>query len=343
MRTQRGDSAPEPARTVRRPGWRAVVAWSTLTVLALLIVVPLVWPVPPLEDTVPPYLLANADSRFVEVGDLTIHYKEAGSVDATQTLILMHGFGASTYSWRDQLTLLSEQYRVIAFDRPAFGLTERPLPNEFAPGQNPYSAQANTDQVIGLMDALRVQSATLVAHSAGGAVAVLVADQHPDRVKALVLEAPAVAQARTVPTPVSAILRSPQMRRVGPLLVRRIAGGSANDFIRGAYYDPSVVTDEVLGGYRLPLSAENWDRGLWELIAAPRTISAADALERITTPTLVIAGRQDTFVPFRDSVAVADAISGAELIQFEQTGHLPHEERPAEFASAVVAFVRTLP
>ena len=192
------------------------------------------------------------------------------------------------------------------------------------------------------MDALGVQSATLVAHSAGGVVAVLVADQHPDRVKALVLEAPAVAQARTVPAPLSAILRSPQLRRVGPLLVRRIAGGNADDFIRGAYYDPSVVSDEVLLGYRLPLSAEYWDRGLWELVAAPRTISAADALGRITTPTLVIAGKQDTFVPFRDSAAVADAIRGAKLVQFEQTGHLPHEERPAEFASAVLAFVRTL-
>ena len=327
----------------KKRGCGFIAIGISLTLVGLLIFAPLLWPVAPLENTAPPASLADAESRFVEIEGLAIHYRETGSAEATQTLILMHGFGASTFSWRDQLALLGEEYRVIAFDRPAFGLTERPLPGDFQSDENPYSAQANAEQVIGLMDALEVEHAVLVAHSAGGAVAVLVADQYPDRVAGLILEAPAVAQARTVPAPLSALLRSPQMRRVGPLLVRRIAGSSADNFIRGAYYDPSVVTADVLRGYRTPLSADNWDRGLWELVAAPRTISAADALGRLSTPTLVIAGKEDTFVPFEDSAAVAEAVSGATLLALEETGHIPHEERPGEFASAVLTFVRALP
>ena len=78
---------------------------------------------------------------------------------------------------------------VIAFDRPAFGLTERPLEWE---GQNPYSPEAQVELVIGLLDHFGVDQAILVGNSAGGTIAMQAALTYPERVSALVLVDPAV-------------------------------------------------------------------------------------------------------------------------------------------------------
>mgnify|MGYP002389493430 CR=1 FL=1 len=85
---------------------------------------PLVWPVPPLEDTLPPVSLAGPDSRFIEIDGVSVHYEAWGIPPTPGTIdtafVLLHGFGASTFSWREVAGPLSERMPVVAFDRPAF-------------------------------------------------------------------------------------------------------------------------------------------------------------------------------------------------------------------------------
>lgn len=324
---------------MRRVG--RIVASIVAGFVLLALLVPLVWPVPALEDTVAPRELAFDDSHFLDVDGVTLHYRTAGEPEAPVALVLLHGFGASTYSWRDQLPLLADRAYVVAVDRPPFGLSERPLPPYAT--DNPYTPAQSAEQVITLMDALGIEQAVLVGHSAGAPIALEVAVRDPERVVGLVLESPAVYQARSTPAIASALLRSPQLRRIGPLLVRRIAGEGADDFIRSAYYDPDVATPEVLAGYRLPLRTKDWDRGLWELVAAPRHVSSDELLGQIDVPTLVIAGKEDTFVPFGDSAKVSEAIRGATLVPFAATGHLPHEEDPERFANEIFRYLDVLP
>lgn len=333
--------AQEPDTTPRRR-WPRRVALACAVVLAALLIVPLLWPVPPLDSTRPPSSLADDESRFIDADGVRTHFKTAGSEQAPVAMILIHGFGASVFSWRDQLPLLGDRGLTVAYDRPPFGLTERPLPGHWS-GASPYGPERNVDQLFALMDGLGIERAVLVAHSAGAVVAVNAAIARPDRVQALVLEAPALVEARRTPAIGSALLRTPQMRRIGPLLVRRIANDGADEFIRSAYYDPSIVTSDVLAGYRGPLMADHWDKGLYELIAAPRTSSPLDDLASINTPTLVIAGREDTFVPWENSRRIADSIPGAQLKSFDKTGHLPHEEAPEQFANEVYRFLDSLP
>ncbi len=152
--------------------------------LLLLLVGPFLVPVPPLKGTVPPEQLADPDSRFIEVNGLTVHYKMAG--EGEPAFFLLHGFGASTFSWREVMGPLAEMGTVVTFDRPAFGLTERPTPGEWE-GQSPYAPEAQADLTVGLMDALGVERAVLVGNSAGGTVALLTALTYPERVVGLVL------------------------------------------------------------------------------------------------------------------------------------------------------------
>jgi hypothetical protein len=128
---------------------------SSFYFCSFLFIGPFLVPVPPLADTRPPGQLADANGRFVEVNGLQVHYKEMGSGEPA--LILLHGFGANLFSWQVVMEPLAGCGRVIAYDRPAFGLTERPMPGEWS-GQNPYSPEAQADLVIGLMDALEVDA-----------------------------------------------------------------------------------------------------------------------------------------------------------------------------------------
>ena len=106
-----------------------------------------------------------------------------------------------------------------------------------------------------------------------------------------------------------------------------------------AWHDPSKITDAVRTGYRLPLRAENWDRGLWELTAAGRDLKLAEQLAEVRRPTLVITGDDDRIVPTAESIRLADELPDAELVVIPACGHVPHEECPAPFLAAATQFI----
>ena len=321
---------------------KVLLRWILIVLIFFLLVLligPFLVPVPPLKGTVPPEQLADADSQFLNVSGLRVHLKSAGQGEPV--LVLLHGFGASVFSWREVMTPLAEAgYRVIAFDRPAYGLTSRPMPDEWS-GTNPYSPEAQVDLTIALLDTLGVQRAVLVGNSAGGTLATLVALRHPERVQALVLVDAAIYVSGGTPAWIRPLLQSPQMRRLGPLLVRSIATRGPQ-LIRTAWYDPSKITPEVLAGYTKPLQAENWDRALWEAILANPSGDLSGRLKEITLPVLVITGDSDTWVPTEQSLRLANELPNADLAVIPNCGHVPQEECPEPFLAAMLDFLTKL-
>jgi pimeloyl-ACP methyl ester carboxylesterase len=311
---------------------RALIVLLALAILLLL--VPLIVPVPPLRGTVPPEELADADSRFIDVHGLRMHYKVQGQGEPA--LVLLHGFAASTFSWRAVMPQLSGLGTTVAFDRPAFGLTERPMPGEWV-GENPYSLEAQADQTVALMDRLGIEQAVLVGNSAGGTVALLTTLRHPERVQALVLVDAAIYSGST-PAWLGPVLRTPQMRRLGPLVARAF-GKMGGRLLDSAWYDKSKVTDEMLEGYEKPLRAQNWDRALWELTTASRPLHLEERLGEVRVPVLVITGEYDRIVPPEQSVRLAEELPDAELVTVPDCGHLPQEECPDDFVAAVRVFL----
>ncbi len=313
-----------------------VVGIILAALILILSIGPFLIPVPPLENTIPAEQFVDADSKFVEVNGVNVHYKTWGQGEPT--FILLHGFGASLFSWREVTEPLSQFGTVIAYDRPAFGLTERPLEWE---GESPYSPQSQVDIVIGLMDALKVEKAILVGNSAGGTVSMQVALQHPDRVEALILVDAAVYAGGGAPSWSRPLLKTPQMNHVGPLIARQLQA-QGTEFLKTAWHDPSKITPEIFAGYEKPLQVDNWDKALWQLTVASQESGLTERLAEITMPALVITGDDDRIVPTEQSLQLADELPNAELKVIAQSGHLPHEETPVEFMQAVTEFLATL-
>jgi pimeloyl-ACP methyl ester carboxylesterase len=316
--------------------WRILL--TVLVVLLLIVLVgPFLVPVPPLTDTVPPEQLADAYSKFVEINGLTVHYKMAGQGEPV--FVLLHGFGASVFSWHAVMEPLSRYGTVIAYDRPAFGLTERPMAWT---GQDPYSMQANVDLLLGLLDHFKIQKAILVGNSAGGTVSMDFYLQHPDRVQALILVDPAVYEGSGGPSWVRILGKLPQMQHLGPLFVRSIQK-SGLDLITMAWYDPSKITQATWDGYTKPLQADNWDRALWNFTMASQPGNLPDRLAEFTLPVLVITGDTDKIVPTENSIQLAGELPNATLVVIPQAGHVPHEEQPDLFMQAVDDFLKMIP
>jgi len=302
-----------------------------LGLFAAVLFAPFLVSVPPLENTVDPVMLADSDSRFVEIGELSVHYKEAGQ--GAPVFVLLHGFGASLFTWREVLGSFGELGRTVAYDRPAFGLTQRP---QRWSGINPYGDRAQAELAIAMLDRLDTGGAVWVANSAGARVAVDVALEHPERVTALVLVDPAISAG---PRWLQPLLRTPQLNHLGPRLVRSIAD-RGDDVIRRAWHDPTRITPEVFAGYRKPLRASNWDTALWEFTRADRDGSIGKRLQELAAiPTLVITGDDDRIVPTKRTAKLAKRIPGSRLVVLPNCGHVPQEECPVQFMAAVRDFL----
>lgn len=315
--------------------WKRILLGALGIGAAAALVGPFLVPAPPLKDTVPPEQLADADSRFAVIDGVKLHYKVAGSGEPA--IILLHGFGASTFSWREVTASLAESGTVVAYDRPSSGLTERPMPGDWT-GDSPYGLDAQVELLMGLLDFLGVQQAILIGNSAGGTVAVQAALSHPERVSALVLVDAAIYTSGGAPAWVRPLLGTPQLRRIGPLIARSIQS-RGEQILELAWHDPSRITPEVRAGYRKPLQAENWDRGLWELTVAGRDLKLAERLAEVRQPALVITGDDDRIVPTAESIRLAGELPDARLTVIPACGHVPHEECPEPFLTAVKPFV----
>jgi pimeloyl-ACP methyl ester carboxylesterase len=307
--------------------WLRWVGWGVLTLLGLLLIGPFLLPLPRLENTVPPRELAQAEDRFTIVEGVEIRYRDRGTREPT--VVLFHGFGANALSWEPVVEDLSAFGRVIAFDRVGFGLTERPLAWE---GDNLYATTSQANLALDLMDALGVDRAALVGHSAGAAVATLIALHHPERVSGLVLESPALDTGPGAIT--SFLLGTPQGQRIAQFAARR-AAHRMDELLASAYHDPTRITEATIDGYRQPLRAENWDLGLARYTAAPRARGIEARLSHLTVPLLIITGDDDTWVPTEDTIALAESVPAADLAVLEACGHVAHEECPDRFAEIV--------
>jgi len=320
-----------------KKGWKVTIIILG-ALLALVLVGPFLVPVPLLKDTRPLETLVEPGGGFTEINGLKVYYRIAGEGDPA--FILLHGFGASTFSWREVMDPLSDYGLVIAYDRPAFGFTERPL--DWAE-ENPYSQESNIALLLGLLDRFQIKQAILVGNSAGGTLATAFTLEHPDRVRALIQVDAAVYQ--TIPDSplLTWLFNTPQMDHLGPLVARRIAGGQGDAFLQSAWYDIDKLASqpEIMEGYRRPLMVENWDKALWAYTQAARSPGLEDRLDEIQVPTLVISGAEDEIVPLENSLRLTDDIPGAALSVIENCGHLPQEECPQAFMQAIDSFLST--
>jgi pimeloyl-ACP methyl ester carboxylesterase len=269
---------------------------------------------------------AALEPRFETLDGLRVRYVRAGS---GSPLVLLHGFASSIFSWKDVIGPLARAHDVVALDLPGFGASDQPAD---------LSYEHFPRAVLGLLDRLGVQRATLVGSSMGGAVAVLLAARAPARVERLVLID--AAGFNLAPADRPAVVRLVSSR-AAPLLERLPLRRAATRLaLRQVFHDDALVTEERVEEYLAPLARPGTLASLRSLTLS-RAASAPEfeALARsVRAPTLILWGREDVWIPVAHADRFAAAIPGARKVVLENCGHLPQEERPADVVRLIEEF-----
>ncbi len=254
-------------------------------------------------------------------------------------LVLLHGFGANTYSWRHLVGPLGERHEVIAVDLKGCGAS--PKPDDGA-----YGILDQARLVTDLLVKRGLTDVTLIGHSLGGGVALavtleLLAVGRP-RIARLVL-IDSIAYDQRFPWFIQ-VLRTPGLGELAisvtpPRLQVRMV-------LRYAFYDSRAITDDVVTAYAAPLRHRDARRALVTTarqLVPPDMDAFTRRYPEIDIPVLLVWGRHDRVVPLRLGERLAGALPRAELSVVEACGHVPHEERPRDTLEIVDGFFRRHP
>jgi magnesium chelatase accessory protein len=268
-------------------------------------------------------------SRFVDAGGLRWHLQRFGTPGAP-IVLLLHGTGAATHSWRDLAPMLAGTFDVVAPDLPGHGFTSMPPDRVLS---LPRMARA----IGALVRSLGLAPALVVGHSAGAALAVRMTLDRMVAPAALVSLNGAFVAFGGLPgrvfSPAAQMLAG---TRLAPRLFARLAG------------QPTVL-DRLLAG--TGSSIDDAGRRAYALLAAnPGHVAGAlgmmahwdltpleHALPRLTCELLLIAGADDQMVPPSQSERVRLRVPNATREVLPGLGHLAHEERPDLIAARITA------
>jgi pimeloyl-ACP methyl ester carboxylesterase len=270
-------------------------------------------------------------SRFIEIEGVRVHYQEAGAVDAPP-LLLVHGFTASNFVWKDVLLPIAESgFRVIALDLVGSGFSGKPRQGE-------YTIEAQALMVISLMDNLGIETATLVGNSYGGAVAATCALDYPERVERLVL-VDAVINDYAKQRPLLRLAASPLIGDVvSPLMLssRKLV----HSRMRKVYATENrhLFDEQRMTAHHRPLLAASAQRAALMTLRRWRARRIEEEAHRIKQPSLLIWGADDPEIPLAHGRRLFERMPNSRLIVFRSCGHMPMEEYPREFTEVLTDF-----
>ncbi|MBV8737722.1 MAG: alpha/beta hydrolase [Alphaproteobacteria bacterium] len=250
-------------------------------------------------------------------------------------VLLIHGFGASGFTWSKIISRLSGDHRIIVLDLKGFGRSRKPRDGH-------YSLRDQAAAVIAVIDALGLDGFAMVGHSLGGGVALLTAllleQQAPGRLGRLAL-LDTIAYRQPLPYFIK-LLRVPVFGELITFLlpkkwmVRRVLGF--------AYFDRAKIEYAFVKEYARPLLC---GAGRAALVAAARALIPPDVDElasrysTIAVPVQLLAGCEDRIVPLAAIRRLAGAIPSARLCILDCCGHVPQEEQPDATVSILHEFL----
>lgn len=272
-----------------------------------------------------------AYSHFADIDGVRIHYQEKG---AGAPLVLIHGFMASTFAWKDVFEPLARQFRVIAVDLKGFGFSGKP--------EGDYTRRAQGELVVHLLDQLKIDRAILCGSSMGGEVAMNAAVRHPGRVSALIL---VDSLGVTVNGGGSVTPGITQWPVIGPALaaLALTSDSLVRDGVRQNFYNDSLVTDEQVASYYRPLKTRGGQRAVYLTRGQAGLDPVEPAINTIKQPTLIVWGAEDELVPLEAARRLNSLIVGSRLAVFDKCGHLPQGETPERFVNEAKNFITSLP
>jgi magnesium chelatase accessory protein len=274
----------------------------------------------------------NRDSsQFVQAGGLRWHVQIMGQ---GPVLLLVHGTGSATHSWRDLAPRLAERFTVVAPDLPGHGFTQSP------PKAAGLSLPGMAGALAALLDALGTRPDFVVGHSAGAAILARLCLDGPIAPRALVslngallplhgLASAWFAPAARIFASNPLLIRVFAWRAQEPNAVEQLFAttGSVLDTDGVRYYSRLISTPSHVAS-TLGMMAH------WDLMPIKRDLPG------LRTPLVLVSAERDATIRPADALKVGALVPGSQVIDLPEVGHLAHEERPDRVAALIGEIAR---
>lgn len=259
-------------------------------------------------------------AEWLDAGGVLVRTVRAGAGDTT--LLLLHGYGESLTTWRAVFDPLATAARVIAIDLPGFGGSAKP--------DVPYSLPAMTERLSRFIDRWTTGPLVLVGHSMGGELAANLALLRPDRIKLLVLIAP--AGYRIGLGGIAGSMTPTKARTIGRYLALR-------SFIT-PIHDPGWLGEPDSSATYDQTGDANYSRVAARILEEFDFVALRPRFRELTQPTLLIWGGLDPVVPFSVGDTLSQTIPCVRYVPLRNAFHRPQAERPDTVIWAVREFLR---
>ena len=257
------------------------------------------------------------ESRRTEIDGQTLAWREAGQGPA---LVFIHGMGGNSRNWETQYAQFADRYRVIGWDAPGYG------DSDDWPTDEPTVADY-TAKIAALLDALEIERAHLTGHSFGGTLMPAFQKAHPGRVLSMVLAQPVIGSG-----PLGAETQAEIIAAREKLLADLGVDAYARD-----HAPKSCAATADAATVKKGIEVMSWTRRKGYL-AQWRAMARADIMQEISDDpcaATVVAGTGDKTASQDVVRRIADAITGADLVELPDVGHMIYIEHPERFNAAL--------
>lgn len=267
-------------------------------------------------------------SQFIEVKPHRWHVQIMGQ---GEHILLIHGAGGGTQSWRHLTPMLAEKYQVIMVDLPGQGFTR--LGAKSRCGLNPMA-----EDILALVKDQNWQPSTLIGHSAGAAIALRMAEDMEPCPKVIGINAALsnFSGLAGIMFPLMAKMLAAMPWVADFFTASTTRPGSVERLIAGT---GSTLEPEDMAFYRQMVTDRSHVDATLAMMAQWELDPLLARIDRHPAETLLITGAGDKAVPPKTSAAIAGKMPNCTHHAFDRYGHLIHEEAPAEIAKEIVAFL----
>jgi len=238
-----------------------------------------------------------------------------------EPLVLLHGLGSSLETWKNNLDYFAKYFRTYAFDMIGFGLADKPKIR--------YRLDVFAEFLKEFLRALKIEKTNLIGSSLGGLIALWFSINNQEMVRKLVIEA------------------SPGFEVGAGNTIKKYMGDwwtieKLKKFYDFIYYRPIIDDKTLISRFKMFNTPEAKYSYKSTLEMPKDWKDLSKRLKNFKKPTLIIWGKEDKLIPVKHAYEFRKLMENLELIIFDETGHVPHAEKPKEFNRAVINFLAKL-
>ena len=270
----------------------------------------------------------QTEKGLEEAGEIQLYFEHHKQDDSRPTLVLLHGFLSSSFSFRKLVPYLTAKYNIMSIDLPPFGLSGKS-------SRYHYSFRNLAHSVVQLLERKEINPFAIIGHSMGGQVTLQLIHDHPRLAERVVLLAGSGYQP-AFPNKMRYLSYIPFFS-LGVKRYLEKSGLERN--LRNVVFNQAMIDDEMREGYLSPfMQKHDIFRALGLMLRHKEVDLLENELGKIETPCLLIWGRYDKVVPLSIGERLHRDLRHSELAVIEEAGHLLPEEKPEEVYQLMQAF-----